>query len=61
MCTKRDPQDLADKMEKMSKLNSAEREEMGKNGRALILEKFDEKAIIKIYKEKLEYFLSNKR
>lgn len=54
MCNKKDPEDLADKMEKMVKLSAAEREQMGKKGRELILESFDENAIIKVYRNKLQ-------
>lgn len=59
MCNKRDPEDLAEKMELLSKMSVTEREEMGKKGREIVLSKFDEKIIMQEYKNKLnEIFLN---
>ena len=60
MCNKRDSEDLAEKMETMSKLSPEERKKMGKKGRELILELFDEKKIIATYRQKFQYFTENR-
>lgn len=49
VCTPNDPFDLADKMEKMMNLSAEERSRMGKNGRALVIKKFDVKKVIEEY------------
>jgi glycosyltransferase involved in cell wall biosynthesis len=49
VCTPNDPFDLADKMEKMMNLSADERSRMGKNGRALVIKKFDVKKVIEEY------------
>ena len=41
LCNPNDPFDLADKMEKMMQIPSQERMAMGKNGRALVMQKFN--------------------
>ncbi len=56
MCQKRDAVDLSLKMENLINLSENERNEMGVMGRKLILELFDEEAIIKVYHEKLDEF-----
>ena len=48
-----DPFDLADKMEKMLQLSSADRERMGKNGRQLVLKKFGVAKIVQEYSNTL--------
>lgn len=48
-CHLQDPFDLADKMEKMIDLPAEARERMGKNGRPLVVKKFDIYLIIKEY------------
>ena len=45
--------DLAEKIEKFINLSDEERKKMGKNGRKKILNEFDEKIIIEIYRRKL--------
>ena len=57
MCSRRNPKDLSEKMEKLYYLAEIEREKMGIKGRELILKMFDEKAIIKTYSEKFQDFL----
>ena len=49
----KDPLDLAEKIEKFINLSTEERKKMGKNGRKKILNEFDEKIIIEIYRRKL--------
>lgn len=49
VCTPNDPFDLADKMEKMMNLTAEERSRMGKNGRALVIKKFDVTKVIEEY------------
>ena len=49
LCKVRDPQDLADKMEKILKLSDREREIMGKRGREKVLKEFDQKIVVKRY------------
>ncbi|MGL5053347.1 MAG: glycosyltransferase family 4 protein [Cetobacterium sp.] len=46
-------EDLADKIQKFIELSFEEKKEMGKNGRIKILQEFDEKKIIEIYRRKL--------
>jgi glycosyltransferase involved in cell wall biosynthesis len=48
-CHLQDPFDLADKMEKMINLPAEARERMGKNGRPLVIKKFDINLIIREY------------
>ena len=49
MCTPNDPFDLADKMERMMNLTGDERARMGKNGRALVIKKFNVTKVIEEY------------
>jgi glycosyltransferase involved in cell wall biosynthesis len=49
VCTPNDPFDLADKMEKMMNLSPEERNRMGKNGRALVIKKFNVTKVIEEY------------
>ncbi|MGB8193303.1 MAG: glycosyltransferase, partial [Chitinophagaceae bacterium] len=49
VCTPNDPFDLADKMEKMMNLSADERSRMGKNGRALVIKKFNVDRVIEEY------------
>ena len=49
LCNLNDPFDVADKMEKMINLDPAERSKMGKNGRSLVIQKFDISKVIKEY------------
>lgn len=44
-----DPFDLADKMERMIRLQDEERKSMGRKGRQLVIEKFDVAKIIEVY------------
>lgn len=49
LCQPNDPNDLFEKMQQMLQLTPEEREKMGKEGRKLMLSKFDEKIIIRHY------------
>ncbi len=49
LCNLNDPFDLADKMEKIINLPEEERKKMGRNGRNLVLKKFDVHKIISEY------------
>ena len=49
ICNPNDPFDLADKMEKMINASTDERQRMGKNGRQVVLKKFDIFKIIEEY------------
>ena len=51
LCRPRDAEDLADKMQKMVSLSSAEREVMGLRGREKVGREFDEKIVIDKYLE----------
>ncbi|MBS1948639.1 MAG: glycosyltransferase family 4 protein [Bacteroidetes bacterium] len=53
ICNPNDPFDLADKMEKMMALSPEERERMGKNGRLLVMKKFNVESVIKEYEKTL--------
>ena len=48
-----DPFDLADKMEKMINLSEEERKRMGKNGRSLVIKKFEISKVIDEYTDTL--------
>lgn len=52
-CNLNDPFDLADKMERMINLSHEERTRMGRNGRALMIRKFDVNKIVDEYVEAL--------
>lgn len=49
----KDSVDLSEKIEKFINLSNEERDNMGKNGRKKVLNEFDEKIIIEIYRRKL--------
>lgn len=49
VCNPNDPFDLADKMEKMMNLGAEERSRMGKNGRSLVIKKFNVTKVIEEY------------
>ena len=49
ICNMNDPFDLADKMERMINLSEEDRLRMGKNGRLLVLRKFDIEHVISDY------------
>ncbi|HVM89212.1 MAG TPA: glycosyltransferase family 4 protein [Puia sp.] len=53
ICNPNDPFDLADKMEKMISLSAEERERMGKNGRSLVIKKFNVDTVIREYEKTL--------
>jgi glycosyltransferase involved in cell wall biosynthesis len=54
LCAVNDVGDLVKKMEVMMQLSSQQRSEMGKNGRALVLEKFDVAKILLEYDKTLQ-------
>lgn len=54
ICNRHDPFDLADKMEKMISLPAEERARMGKNGRALVVRKFNITTVIDEYTDTLQ-------
>ena len=56
-CNVNDPFDLADKMERMVNLSSEERSRMGKNGRSLVIKKFNVEKVIEEYEDTLHYDL----
>ncbi len=60
LCNMNDPFDLADKMEKMILLPPEERKKMGRNGRQLVLKKFDVSKIIAEYMNTLISPFDNK-
>jgi glycosyltransferase involved in cell wall biosynthesis len=53
LCHVHDPFDLADKMEKIINLSPEERQRMGRNGRALVIRKFNIKRVIEEYVDTL--------
>jgi glycosyltransferase involved in cell wall biosynthesis len=53
VCNINDPFDLADKMERMINLNDEDRMRMGRNGRSLVMRKFDIHKIVDEYIETL--------
>ena len=55
LCNINDAFDLADKMEKIINLPVDERVKMGKNGRALVIEKFSVSKVIEEYKRTLSH------
>lgn len=54
LCEKRDPRDLAKKIEKIIKMSPDERRLMGLNGRKVVIQEFDEELIINKYFEALQ-------
>ena len=61
LCRPRDVADLAEKMEMMITLSTAERERMGRRGREKVEREFDEQIVIRKYHEIIEQLLSRKR
>ena len=59
LCKAKDPQDLADKMEKIITIGYESWLQMGKNGRQFMEDKFDVKHIIKQYDDTLEKYLKD--
>lgn len=57
LCEVRDKEDLASKIEDFINLPQQKRQEMGENGRNLMIHKFEEKIVIDIYKKKIEELL----
>ena len=53
LCNVNDPFDLADKMERMINLSAEERNRMGKNGRLLVIKKFNVAKVIEEYEDTL--------
>ena len=53
ICNQHDPFDLADKMEKMINLSAEDRLKMGRNGRALVIRKFNIQKVIEEYERTL--------
>jgi glycosyltransferase involved in cell wall biosynthesis len=49
LCNVHDPFDLADKMEKILNLSAEERTRLGRNGRALVIKKFNIRNVIDEY------------
>ncbi|MCZ8112956.1 MAG: glycosyltransferase family 4 protein [Betaproteobacteria bacterium] len=49
LCRQRDPQDLADKLERLVALSPKEREAMGRRGREKMEQEFDERIVIQRY------------
>ncbi len=56
LCNIKDASDLADKMQKIQSLKKEELLAMGKNGRAIVEKKYDEKIVINKYIESIEKF-----
>lgn len=57
LCNVNDPFDLADKMERMINLSAEERSRMGKNGRLLVIKKFNIGKVIEEYEDTLNHDL----
>ena len=57
VCNVNDPFDLADKMERMLNLPVEERKRMGKNGRLLVIKKFNVAKVIEEYEDTLNHDL----
>jgi glycosyltransferase involved in cell wall biosynthesis len=58
LCAVNDVGDLVRKMEIMMALSSSERAEMGKKGRALVIEKFDVQKILIEYDKTLQQLVT---
>lgn len=58
LCEKRNPDSLVDAMRKVLALSPDELQGMGKNGRQLMLRKFDERIILEEYNRALERYVS---
>jgi glycosyltransferase involved in cell wall biosynthesis len=57
VCNLNDPFDVADKMEKIINLSAEERKLMGKNGRDLVIKKFNVRQVIEEYERTLSKIL----
>lgn len=57
LCEVKNAKDLADKMEKIILLPKEKLQEMGAAGREIVMSKFEEKIVIKVYLDKLEEIL----
>ncbi|MBC7851556.1 MAG: glycosyltransferase family 4 protein [Chitinophagaceae bacterium] len=53
LCKSNDPFDLADKMERMLNLSEEDRRRMGRNGRELVIKKFDVNLVVQEYLQTL--------
>ncbi|NWF39484.1 glycosyltransferase family 4 protein [Mariprofundus sp. NF] len=60
LCEVKNACDLADKMERMICLTSAQRRKMGESGREKVEREFDEKIVINCYLKELELITGNK-
>ena len=49
LCHVKDPFDLADKMEKVINMSEADRQDMGRTGRAFVIQKFEMQHITEEY------------
>jgi len=58
ICNPNDPFDLADKMEKIMNLSQDERSRMGKNGRSLVIKKFNMMRVVEEYERTLKKLVS---
>lgn len=56
-CEAKNPESLEEQMYRMSQLKDEERKKMGKSGRSLVIEKFDEKIINKKYIDSIQGIL----
>ena len=61
LCPDKNPEKLAEAMERMLNSSAEQRELMGKNGRTLMEEKFDLKLILEQYDRTIEAILSDKK
>ena len=57
LCNIRDVKSLSYAMQRMIQLTEEERHEMGKEGRKLVIEKFEDKIVIEIYNNTLTHYL----
>lgn len=60
VCKMNNPEDLADKMERMMKLSSEERKKMGAEGRKHVQQHFDMQIICSHYLQSIEKYINNK-
>jgi len=54
----RDPENLAQAMERFLRITDSERKGMGKKGREIALEKYDVKKVVEIYLREIETILN---
>ena len=57
LCNVRDVKSLVQAMKRMIKLSGEKRLAMGKEGRKLVMEKFEDRIIINIYNETLKKYI----